>query len=81
MMSISNSFYPMTITLLASGIMIEDIGLGRSGLDYPSVPSVNTGACQSKDPSAAGMSQRNCRENWTPPTFSGFQNGGRGQES
>lgn len=80
-MPISKSFYPMNITLLASGIKIEDIGLGRSGLDCPGVPSVITGVCKSKDPSSAGMSQRNCRENWTPPTFSGFQNGGRGVES
>lgn len=80
-MPISKSFCPMNITVLASGIKIEDIGLGRSGLDYPGVPSINTGACKSKDPSAAGVSQRNRRENWTPPPFSGFQNGGRGQES
>lgn len=32
----------MNITVLASGIKIEDLGLGGSGLDYPGVPSIKT---------------------------------------
>lgn len=46
-MPISKSFYPINITLLANRMKIEDIGLGRSGLDYPSVPCLNTGAFKS----------------------------------